>query len=446
MTPTPSLRPPWPYVALVAALFAVAWIVAASVGRHTISDSADYLHQAEHLAAGRFWYAGAADAPEDARLYSRRPPGYAAVLVALRTVSADARWIALVQSLLGVATWVLLWRVLMRAGGPPHGAPLVLGLALAPAILIYAQFVMSDVLFAFVLVAAVERYVAFVRGGPLRDLALYNGLLALALLVKPVVLYLWLFNVPLTAYALWHRGARGGRLWPTALALLLPLTALGLGLAHRAQTGVFEVSSIQTENLLHQNAGRLLTRLGDDETMAAIDARADALPTYPERARYQAAEARRILLAHPLAYAGLHLQGVVHFFLDPGRFDLQVFLDQPSAGSGLMARYSAEGWRGVLRGLVGLPPLQTAVLALLFVWNAAVLAAFGWWLLRADVPLPIRLALFVLVGYVALVTGPVGAARYRLAIYPLMLLAVPFVWARMREHLRRPASANPVVA
>ena len=444
--PVPS-RPPWPFLALVAALFFVAWGVSAFSGQHTISDSRDYLHQAENLEAGGFWYAGDVGAPVDARLFSRRPPGYALFLVVLRVVSEHPLWIAFWQSLFGVATWALLWKALVRMGGPPRWGVLALGLALAPAVLFYAQMVMSDVLFAFVLVAAFERFVAFVGGGRLRDLVFYNALLALGLLVKPVLLYFWLFNVPLTAYALWARGARGQRLWPTALTLLLPLTAVGLGLVNQTQTGVFEVSSIQTENLLEQNAGRLLSRTGETGVLEAAEARSDAMESYPERARFQAAAAREIILARPVAYAALHLQGVVNFFLDPGRFDLQVFFAlPPPEGPGLMARYSAEGWGGVLRGLAALPPFQTLVLVLLLVWNALVLAAFTWWVLRGAAPRPVRLAALVLVGYCALVTGPVGAARYRLAVYPLMLLAAPFALDRLQSRWARHALSNPAVA
>jgi hypothetical protein len=428
----------------VAALFLSAWVAAAYFRPVPINDALDYLHQAENLEAGRFWYAGDFAEAEDPRRYSRRPPGYAAFLVALRVVSTHPLWIAFIQSLLGVAAWVLLWHVLVRLGGPPRPGPLVLGLALAPAVLLYAQMAMSDVPFMLLVLLAFERYVAFVQAGRVRDLAWSHGLLALGLLVKPVLLYVWLFTLPLTAYALWWRGARGAPLGAAALALLVLVPAGVLGLAHRTQTGHFEVSSIQTENFLQQNAGRLLARTGEEEVLEAVGRRSQALARYPERAAFEAAAARRIILERPLAYAVLHLQGVANFFLDPGRFDLQVFFGLPPAEPGLMARYSAEGWRGVLRGLTALPPLQTAVLLAVLAWNALVAAAFAWWLLRGDVPLPVRLGALALVGYVALVTGPVGAARYRMAVYPLMLLAAPYAWDRLRRLRARPAAQTPV--
>jgi hypothetical protein len=183
--------------------------------------------------------------------------------------------------------------------------------------------------------------------------------------------------------------------------------------------------------------------------LEGVEQRSQAIAPYPERARFEATAARRIILERPMPYAALHAQGVVNFFLDPGRFDLQVFFGlAPPAGQGLMARYSANGWGGVLAGLAALPPLQAAVLLLLLAWNALVLAAFVWWVARADVPMPVRLGALALVAYFALVTGPVGAARYRLAVYPLLLLAVPYAWARLRARRARRAvqSPNPVAA
>jgi hypothetical protein len=348
----------------VAALFVAAWIPAAISGRFTISDSYDYLWQAENLEAGRFWYAGDLDADLEPRLFSRRPPGYAAFLVALRAVSTHPLWIAFIQSLLGVATWVLLWRMLVRMGGARRWEPLVLGLALAPPVLIYAQMVMSDVLFTFLVVAAFERFVAFVQRERLRDFALFHGLLAVGVLVKPVLLYVWLVTAPLSVPVLRLRGVHGRTRgftpqWPTALAFLVAVPALGLGWAHERQTGRFEVSSIETENLLQQNAGRLLRRTGEDAVLADVERQAESIARDPERASFEAAAARRIILDRPFAYAALHLQGALNLLLDPGRFDLEVFFGLPPEGPGLMARFSDDGWRGVARGLAALPMGQT---------------------------------------------------------------------------------------
>jgi hypothetical protein len=74
------------------------------------------------------------------------------------------------------------------------------------------------------------------------------------------------------------------------------------------------------------------------------------------------------------------------------------------------------------------------------------LVAFVWWVLWGGAPLAVRLCALALVGYFALVTGPVGSARYRLPVYPLMLLAAPYAWARLRERRPRASAPNPVAA
>ena len=421
------------YVLAVLAAFALAWAVGAARGPYVVGDSEQYLQQAVNLEAGRPPYAADWGLPRDSIQFSLRPPGYASVLVAVRTVSRDQRWLTALQTILGVATWALVWVVLATAGGEPRSGPLLLGLVATPATLVYAQTAMADTLFAALLTAALWRWAVFVRDGRGREVVAAHALVAVALWVKPVVLYLWPGTLALAAWALWRRGRRGAALAPALSAGLVPLAAVALMALNAGWTGRAEVSSIQTLNLVEVNAQRTLARTGEQAVYDQAAARAAQIPAYADRQAQRHAWAVRAIRDRPATYAAIHATGVAAFFLDPGRFDLALFFDLDSDG-GAMSAASQDGPGGALAVLARQPPGLVVGLALLLALNVVVAAAFLAWVVWGRVPVEVRVAAFGVVAYVALVTGPVGAARYRLAVAPILALSLP--WAVAALHHR----------
>lgn len=429
------------YLAAVAALFALAWGWAALHPPASVGDDAQYLAQAENLEAGRPPYAGAWDeAPRDPARFSLRPPGYAAVLVAVRAVSDSRLWLAAVQVLLGVATWALVWVVIGVAGDERRAAPLVAGLVATPATLIYPTLAMADTLFALLFTVAFWRFAVFVRDGHARDLVAMHAVLAVALWVKPVVLYLWPLTLALSAWALWRNTdrleapRRMMALWPAATALLVLASALGLARLHATWTGHPEVTSLQAKNLVQQNAYRTLVRTGETDLYGPAVAAHDRIADYGARQQARQAWATDVVLDRLGAYAAVHLTGVAAFVLDPGRFDLAVAADLDTEAGGMTAA-SRDGALGALGVLADQPPALLAVLGALLVLNGLVALAFFAWLVWGRVPVEVRLGAFVFVGYVAAVTGPVGSARYRMAVAPLVALALPWAWEAVRRRL-----------
>jgi len=212
------------------------------------------------------------------------------------------------------------------------------------------------------------------------------------------------------------------------------MMALGLAAVHGAQTGHAEVTSLQTQNLWQQNARRAMLRTGDEAEYEATDARLAVIPEYADRQRQTADSAKAAIFARVRAYGLVHMQGMAAFALDPGRYDIALFFELPVGSTGAMD--AASRGAGPLASFFASQPLPLAlVLALLTLWNAAVAVAFLGWCWRGPASPEVRLWCFVVVAYIAFVTGPVGAARYRLAIMPILLLALPWAWDSLRSRL-----------
>jgi 4-amino-4-deoxy-L-arabinose transferase-like glycosyltransferase len=423
-----------PYLLVLAALFAAAWALGAALGPYSVGDDREYLDQAENLEAGRPPYAGDwAETPRDPARFSLRPPGYAAFLVAVRTLGESRLWLAAVQGVLGVGTWALVWVVLGAAGERRRAGPLVAGLLATPATLVYPQLAMADTLFTLLLVVALWRFAVFACDGRAREVVAVHALLAAALWVKPVVLYVWPLALAVTAWALWRRGGGWRATLPAASAVLVPAAALALALLNASWTGRAEVTSLQTKNLVQQNAYRTLMRTGETDLAERAETAAAQIADYDARQQARAAWAVDVIRDRPLAYAAVHLQGTAAFALDPGRFDLTLFFDVDASEGGGMNALSREGALGALGALGRQPPALLAALGALLVLNVAVAVAFLAWSVWGAAPVEVRVFALGLVAYLAFVSGPVGSARYRMPAAPLLALALPWAWAALRH-------------
>ena len=89
-------------------------------------------------------------------------------------------------------------------------------------------------------------------------------------------------------------------------------------------------------------------------------------------------------------------------------------------------------------------PGLAAALGVLFALNVGVALSFAAWAVWGAAPVELRAAAVGLVVYLALVTGPVGAARYRMAAAPILALALPWAWSVLRRRLSPQSPARAV--
>ena len=357
--------------------------------------------------------------------FTIRPPGYPLVLAALGGSGARPWVVLLLQNALSLANLCLVlgwWGRRFRPG--PRQWALALALALTwPAQLIYASAVMSEVLLQSLVLAMTVLAWRFWQHGRSRDFAGVGLALGAAFMLKPVFFPLAGVLAGAGLALAWHR--RRPRL--ALLGLLPALLALAYMGRNYERTGDFHFSSISTINLLTYNAAGVVRQtagpVAESRWLDAALAQADAQPTFAARQRLMQAQAWAVLRAHPAACLGQQAQGMVAFFLDPGRFDVSQFLRlPPPPGGGLLAQVRAGHLAAALRRLPWGLLLGLAALALL---NAARLGlavrGFGRLGQAGGALKTARWLALGLLLYVAVLTGPLGAARFLVPVWPLLL-------------------------
>ena len=398
-------------------------------GRWNFPDSERYRQAAVNLVEQRQLYARPwpASAPHGQAVqeFTIRPFGYPVVLACLGSDQKCPWLVLLVQGCISfsILGWLLNWWARVAIPLPRHwlGAMgLIVGF---PAQVVYANAVMSELWLQVTLFVVVTNILFQYKTG--RERYGWGAAVAIvaALLLKPVCYPLALVWLVGEGWVAWKH-----RRTSLVLAALLPLVVVISYMRWNEQrTGYFHFSSIAEINLLHYNAAGVVRRLQGVQVEEAWVARvlrtANARTDFATRQRFIQRQADSVLLAHPFVYAGQHLLGMGTLLLDPGRFDICEFLGLSLLpGGGLLALVRAEGWLHALRHLpMGLLLLLTG----LTVGNGVRLgmAINGLRRLRHG-PSHWRLAGWLavgIIGYLALLTGPLGAARFLVPAWPLLL-------------------------
>lgn len=415
--------------------------LAAAYALHTrhylFPDSDRYLQAAQNIAQHGQLYARPwpASPPTGQAMqeFSIRPPGYPGLLLVLGAPPV----VLLLQNVLSIWSLAVVlssWAASRPRPTRPGAWAGALGLALSfPAQLIYANALMSEMVLQAVLVLGAGLAAGFGRTGRVGYLAGLAAALVAAWLLKPVFVPFTVVFAGVAGWLAWRQRRPPLALWG-ALPLLLACAYMGW---NWQRTGYLHFSSISTINLLHYNAAGVLRQAqgpAAEEAWVAQTLRvANAQPTFAARQGAIETAAATVLRQYPLRYAGQHLLGMGTFLLDPGRFDISVFWGK-NQSAGLLAALRSQGLAGLVRGVAQQSVLLIALLILTLAANVLrlALALRGLWRrglpgaaaprdwLGLATPGGRWRAAGVLL-YLALLTGPLGAARFLVPGWPLLL-------------------------
>ncbi|QHJ07708.1 hypothetical protein [Hymenobacter busanensis] len=396
-------------------------------------DSDRYLAEAANITRHGEFYASPLTEPIRAQEYTIRTPAYPLLLAALGTPQGYVVWMLLAQNLLSLLNLAAVARLAARYTPPRWGWWLALVVTF-PAQLIYANVLMSEMLLQTAVVGLCSSGFAFWQTRRWPQLAGVAAWATAAMLIKPVFYPFCLVVLLAGLYAAWQQ-RRVALAAVAAVPLVLALLYQGW---NWQRTGYFHFSSIAEINLLRYNVRGALRKAEGPEVaervVLGIIRAAENQLGFAAQQRYIKEQSLAVLREHPVAYGVLHAQGMANFFLDPGRFDVVHFLAVPEPpGQGLLARFNAEGYAAIWHFLRTAPVGLLALLLAVAVANLVRLGAFLAFLTSSAAPRTLRITAGALVFYVAFLTGPLGAARFAVPVFPLLLLAVPFALDRCKS-------------
>jgi hypothetical protein len=309
-------------------------------------DSESYIEPAMHLlrdhqfaAADRIAYAvpPRAFAPGPIVPDTIRTPVYPLLIAAFMAIGASLRALTLLQHILAVALAALLQVLLRKRVSPICGAAAALLVALHPAVVDTANVVLTETVTAAIVAAAVASLYRSTIARSSAFAALAGGLLGVAALTRPIVMYLPLM---LIAVLLVRRIP-----WRVVIVFAVAFSVLPLAwtLRNYEKTGVATVSSIAGEDLLlYRAAGTLVVASKPPfdalfalqkqfgyyhsalvirvplvkQALREAEAEGRRPANHAQRSQEYSRLARKTLLAHPFAYAEIAFSAFIALVVD----------------------------------------------------------------------------------------------------------------------------------
>ena len=407
-----------------------------------LRDSEEYISSSKSFEINDNFYSGPRSTEVDYRLFSKRTPFYPVVLYGFRSLNLHLNFVYLLQLFLGLFNIYLALILLKQLVTKPSLAYIFLAffILLTPSQFIYSQFIMADLwLQSFIMICIVSFafYLKSQNSIWLIWLLLFS---TLAALTKPIFLFA---SFGIAVFCLYILIKQKHRKLLTVLSILPFLSWFTICKQNEKLTGVFHYSSIGYINLLHYNTNLYLNQaIGKAETERLLEPLMIVPHTKHEfKQNYTQVNnvCKEALLYHIGGYFLYHSKGVAYFFLDPGRFDLYNFFRIEEGNSTGFLHKGANGNR--LKSMFNEHPVVSVSLVLIFIVN--ILKTLGFigflWVQRKN-----RLvwAAAIVVFYIALLTGPLGASRFALPVELIVICYASLFFAELFQKFKTSTIQN----
>jgi hypothetical protein len=410
------------------------WFAAGMIWQHFYNgDSYEYIYLAESIGKGHYYGANPVLPLIEYRMSSRTPAYPILLLLCYTLFGKGSIAVLVVQHFLSIASCFIILKIFRKLSPVTSFSWLyLLFIAFYPAQMFFATSIVPDTLLQFFMMLYCYQLFSSLNDFKLKRL-LYMGLwLVLAALTKPAVYPFILLHL---LFSIWF--AFRSRLKIAVVTGLIPLiTLLGYGFWNQQRTGLFHMSSIQTNNLLNYNAKMFLARKQGqpyaDSVVNNIKAKMETLPGLKQKYEYASHEATAIIRQNPAGYALFHLRESIRFFIEPGKSELDLFTgylgyDFNPKGPSFYKSYRERGLAGGWNYLKSYPWLPLVLMIVLF--NLLRIVGFIFFLFNKRLKLSFRIIAAIYILYFAAVTGPVANTRYFLPVLLVMSAAAALGYA-----------------
>jgi hypothetical protein len=384
-------------------------------GKPTINDGKEYHAAANNLLEYNTLYAGNLNDTLDYRMYSKRTLGYPFYLVfqhlSAATTLISSIGLVLLNFFLGI-------QILSSLRTKKRGYVLfAFFFTVHIPLLLHITFPLSDLLLCTIISTSVLVFYDFKN--TLHSKLISLGLLwGLGLLLKPVLLPTIIFSPIAYLYFRFNKDQ-------SSIALLFPLIVflVGSGINY-TNTDQYEYSSISTINLGQYNAKLTIAKgYGYDSAQGYVSRPEFSIPqTATEYANYKSGVntlAASTIFENIASYITVHIAGSLKMLVDPGRFELYTYFDEPTSDGSLTELIYAQKWDQLKTNLAKRPVL---LVLFTFLFLLAIVKLFL--AVFSIVKLKQLSFLLIITAYFVAIAGPVGAARFMLPVSVIYLVLV----------------------
>ncbi|MCU0371708.1 MAG: glycosyltransferase family 39 protein [Ignavibacteria bacterium] len=413
---------------VLAAIHLFFFLVFLSSGNIYMSDSKEYLTQAYNIKNHLTVYCADLTQKINPAFYTRRPPFYALMILSLKSIYNSDYFVLFAQNLLSILNFAFLLRLMKEFDFASVPKKILYALILFfPSHYIYTNMIMTELILQTLVFWAFFSLFFYLRDQKPGYILSYNIFLSLAVLTKPVLVYFWIPNLIFMAY-LFYKNKK-----PAVLltGLLMPATILILTLYNFSNTGYFQYSSNKQVSYLDYSATFLLIKTEGQEAgwnkWHEVHSYVDTISDYSRLTEESERIATEIIMKYKYEYLKYHLTGMVNYFMDPGRYDINYFLNiKETNHTGLLYTFAKSGYKGVFEFMMDKPPFILIYLFVMLIINFFMLVSLILFAFSKRIKPELKFFVLFTAFYMSFVSGILGTMRYKIHIYPLILFTIPF--------------------
>jgi len=392
------------------------------LGNIFLVDSYEYYQLAENIKNGFGFYSGTFNSNILFENYTKRPPLYSIFILVFSFLLHSKTTVLIMQSLLSVISICICLSLFEKYNKHISKKILIIFLLTSLSQFVYSNYLMSEILFQFLIVLLCYLFYCIVTFKNWYYLLFFQLVIILLFLTKPIF---YLFIIPNVALSIWFVKY----IKRAYVFALLPILICVLYMNWNFQrTGSFEFSSIQNINLKEYNLYYFNTNKYGEDYANMVDSKittlADAKTTYADKQREIKTQSLSYIKKDWLAYAFLHLKGSFRMFLDPGRFDLYNFFEfKNTAEVGFLNHLNKNGIIGALSYFKNQPLLIILLIPILLLFNILKIIGFIlYWIKHYKATPELYWFMLFIIVYIVGLTGLIGAARFFVPILPIYIL------------------------
>ncbi len=392
-------------------------------------DSYEYIYMALNIRDHFDFYAGNPALPRVEEYMTLRPPLYS-ILISIIYLFTVNNWIVILfQNFVSIFNIYYTRDTIRKIGySRKYDWILIAFVLIYPAQFIHSNTLAPDILLQTTVLVYFRHFILLVRRKEWRQGFWMSLALIAGLLLKPV-LYPFAYIHVLILLGMAGYVNRG--LMKPFLAGLAPILIVILYSSwNYARTDKYHFSSNQSFNAVSYYYYYFAKKEGTEKAQAFLQAERDkmnAMPKYTDRYEYANARGIELLKDNFVPYMAYHLKRGLRMFIDPGKGDIDMFTNRTTIGGLYKGEKTTGFYRSVKKG--GMDGFEqymeenpTVFLALIvLVFNTLKIFGLFLYLFHRRTNKYIKLLVILLLGYVAITTGPIANTRY---FMPVSLIVI----------------------
>ncbi len=399
------------------------FIIKISLGDYFLADSYEYYNLAENIKNYFKFYSGDINSsiinPE---YYTKRPPLYGIYILIFSCFLKSKVILLMTQNILSISSIFLCIKLFKNYYKRINRKILIIFLITSISQFIYANYLMSEILFQFLIVLLCYFFHEAFTKKNIYNFLYFQIVVILLFLTKPIF---YLFIIPNIILCIWFTKH-------IKYAYVLSLIPIGICLLYMGwnnkRTGSFDFSSIQNINLKEYNLYYFhLNRYGEDYALkinSMISDHVDKKTTYRDKQNEMKSLTLKYIKKDFLSYTIAHFKGSIKMFFDPGRFDLYNFFEFKNAEEvGFLKHFNEGGIWGAYKYFKKQPLAIIILIPIILILNIfKVIGFILFWIKHYKTAPALQWFMLFIIIYITMLTGLIGASRFMVPLLPIYLL------------------------